>query len=103
MGSLSPWHGIILLFWILIPVICGFVASMIAKKKNRSAGGFFALGFFLGIIGIIVAAVVAPGETPPPVGMRAVKCSRCNARQNVAVRDRTFECWQCKTVSEAAA
>jgi hypothetical protein len=102
-GSVSPWHGVILLFWIAIPVICGFFSAAIAKKKNRSAGGFFALGFFLGIIGIIVAAVVSPGEPPPPLGMRAVRCSRCNARQNVDVRDRTFECWQCKTVSDAAA
>ena len=29
--------------------------------------------------------------------MIAVKCSRCNTVQNVAMKQATFECWQCKT------
>jgi hypothetical protein len=56
---------------IAIPVGLGFWASSIAKKKERSAGGFFALGFFLGVIGVIIAAVVSPGQPGPRPGMRA--------------------------------
>lgn len=87
-------------FIAMIAVGLGFWASSIAKKKNRSAGGFFALGLFLGVIGVIIAAVVSLG---PPPGMRGVVCPRCNARQNVDPRQSTFECWQCKAVSPIAA
>jgi glycerol uptake facilitator-like aquaporin len=47
---------------VLIAVGFGCLASSIAKKKDRSAGGFFSLGFFFGVIGVIVAAAVAPGR-----------------------------------------
>jgi tRNA(Ile2) C34 agmatinyltransferase TiaS len=29
--------------------------------------------------------------------MTPVACPRCNARQNIALGARGFECWQCKT------
>lgn len=35
-------------------LICGFISAAIASSKNRSAGGGFVTGFFLGPIGIIV-------------------------------------------------
>jgi hypothetical protein len=92
-----------LLVVIGIPVGLGFWASSIATKKDRSAGGFFALGFFLPVIGVIIAAVVSPGQAGPPPGMRGIVCRRCNARQNVDPQQSTFECWQCKTVSPIAA
>lgn len=85
---------------VAIPVGFSFWAASIAKKKHRSAGGFFALGFCLGVIGVIIAAVVSPGAPP---GMRGVVCRRCNARQNVDARQPTYECWQCKEVSRIAA
>ncbi|APE14144.1 hypothetical protein BOH72_01780 [Mycobacterium sp. WY10] len=88
---------------VLIPVACGFIASTLAKKKNRSAGGFFALGFFLGVIGIVIAAVVSPGQPAPPPGMRAITCPRCNAVQNVDPAAPEFTCWQCHTASPVRA
>lgn len=101
MGGLQPWHWLI--FFVLVPVVCGWISSSIAKKKGRSAGAFFALGFFLGIIGIVVAAVVSPGQPPPPPGMTAVSCPRCNARQNIKPGEPEFECWQCKTTIRVGA
>lgn len=102
--AITGSQGLTLLIFVfvVIPLACGFWASAIARKKNRSAGGFFALGFFLGVIGLIVAAVALPGQPGPPAGMRAVVCPRCNARQNADPRQPTFECWQCKTVSSLA-
>ena len=44
----------------------GYWASTIAKRKGLSPGLFFAIGFFLGLIGIIIAAVVKPATPPAP-------------------------------------
>ncbi len=57
---------LIVLVGIAIEVGLGFWASSIAKKKDLSPGGFFALGFFLGVIGVIIAALVPPGQPGPP-------------------------------------
>ena len=102
MSGLQPWHWLVVLL-VVVPLVCGWISSNIAKKKDRSAGGFFALGFFFGVIGIIVAAVVSPGQPGPPPGMRGVACPRCNARQNVAPDASHFECWQCKTTAAVPA
>ena len=61
---------------IAIPVGLGFWASSIAKKKDRSAGRFFALGFVLGVIGIIIAAVVRPGPRPVRAARYVVDAAR---------------------------
>ncbi|MGW5075965.1 hypothetical protein [Rhodococcus sp. NPDC004095] len=88
---------------ILIGLICGAIASSIAGKKGLSRGGFWLLGFFFSVIGVIVALLVSPGEPAAPPGMRAVTCPRCNARQNVDVAQGRYECWQCKLVSQTPA
>jgi hypothetical protein len=74
----------------------GFLASIIAQKKNRSASGYFLLGFFLGLIDILAAALVSDGQPAAPSGMRTVVCPRCNARQNISRSTTTFQCWQCQ-------
>ena len=61
----------------------------------------FRLGAFLGIIGIIIVACQKPGLPPAPAGLRAVKCTRCSAVQNIHKGQTQFECWQCKTVIPA--
>lgn len=43
---------------IVLLLICGGAASAIAAGKNRNAVGWFFGGFFLGIIGIIIVAVL---------------------------------------------
>jgi hypothetical protein len=69
------------------------------RSTDRSAGGFFALGFFFPVIGLLIAALISPGQSGPPPGMRAIVCPRCNARQNVDPQEPSYECWQSKTVS----
>jgi len=58
-------------FWVVLLIVAiagGTIAGSIASKKGHSAGGYFALGFFFPLIGIIVAAVLRPtiSATPPP-------------------------------------
>jgi hypothetical protein len=96
MNTLSIGH---LVLFLAIPTAFGFWASSMAKKKDRTAGGFFALGFFFPVIGLLIAALISPGQPGPPPGMRAIACPRCNARQNIDPQKLSYECWQCKTVS----
>jgi hypothetical protein len=79
------------------PVGCGFWAKTIAEKKHLNPGGYFALGFFLGLLGVIIASVASPGPPGPPSGLHSVICPRCNAVQNVMPGAAQFECWQCRT------
>jgi hypothetical protein len=96
MNTLSIWH---LALFLAVPTGFGFWASSMAKKKDRSAGGFFALGFFLPLIGLLMAALISPGQPSTPPGMQATVCPRCNTRQNVDPQEPSYECWQCKTTS----
>lgn len=82
--------------YILVAAACGAAAGSLAGKKNRDVPGFALVGFLFGPIGVLVAAVVGPGEPPAPNGFVAVTCPRCNARQNVTKENPTFECYQCK-------
>ncbi len=79
-------------------VICGAISATIASNKGHSGGGFFLLGLFFGVIGIIAAAIVSSKAKAPP-GMRSTTCPRCNAVQNVDVNQSRFECWQCHLVT----
>jgi hypothetical protein len=74
------------------------IAAVISDRKNLGAVSGFAMGALLGIIGLIIVACQKPALPPAPAGMRAVKCTRCNAVQNVHQGQSQFECWQCKTV-----
>jgi hypothetical protein len=82
---------------IVIWLICGIITLLIGRKKNIHPFGSFVMGAFLGLIGIVLMLFL-PTELPKaPKGMIAVKCSRCNTVQNVAMKQATFECWQCNT------
>lgn len=92
------WFGHHFWIWLLISaVICGIITEEIGGAKRRPIAGSFAWGFFLGILGILIVALLPRGEDPAPPGMVAVKCPRCNAKQNIRPRAASFECWQCKT------
>jgi uncharacterized membrane protein YeaQ/YmgE (transglycosylase-associated protein family) len=43
---------------LFLGVICGIIAAVIAANHGRSAIGWFFIGFFLGLVGIILAAVL---------------------------------------------
>lgn len=83
-------------FWL----ICGFASAVIASAKNRNALGWLALGFLFPPCVLIVALL--PKVQLVPLGMRSVQCPRCNAVQNIPIQLPTFECWQCKLVSDAS-
>jgi ribosomal protein S27E len=85
-------------FWIVVWLICAVIGAVISERKNLGAGSGFALGGLLGILGVIIVACQKPGLPPAPAGMRSVKCTRCNAVQNVHASQTQFECWQCRTV-----
>lgn len=48
--------------FIVVWFICGFICSVIAGAKGRSAGAFFFMGLLLGPLGIILALVTAKNE-----------------------------------------
>ena len=87
--------GTIVIIWL----IWGLIAIPVGRPKGRPKGDSFMFGAVLGPLGLLLVAVL-PG--PAPKGMRKVNCPRCNAQQNVPVKDQTFECWQCKQTSTAA-
>lgn len=56
----NTWAGIISL---VVAVVSAFIAGRIAGSKGHSAVGFGVLGFFLPLVGIIVAVVLKPKQT----------------------------------------
>jgi len=45
-----------ILIFLAIPVLCGWWAGSIMSRKGRSGGAGWALGIFLGPIGLLIAA-----------------------------------------------
>ena len=70
---------------------------LIGQKKNIDLGTSLTLGVLLGLIGVVILLFMRTELPKAPAGMIAVKCSRCNTVQNVAMEQAMFECWQCKT------
>ena len=48
--------------FVIIWVVCGFIAAAIAGGKGRSGCGGFAIGFLLGPLGIIWALVMSKDQ-----------------------------------------
>jgi hypothetical protein len=87
---------------VVVMLACGGIAAVIARAKNHSVLGPFVLGALLGIIGILIVAVQPSGLPTAPPGMRAVKCVKCSAVQNIPEDQTAFGCWQCKFTNNAA-
>lgn len=43
---------------LIVGLVCGFICRLQASKKGYSETAFFCLGFFLGIIGLVVALLI---------------------------------------------
>jgi uncharacterized membrane protein YeaQ/YmgE (transglycosylase-associated protein family) len=76
--------GFTLIFGLIMGVVWGAVASGIMKKKGRSSGAGWALGFFLGLIGVIICACLS-NKAPemqygPQLKYDEMRCPHC---QNV--------------------
>lgn len=101
----SPTPGGVIFGFILllIGVILYFLPTIIALARHaRIAGAVVVVNLFLGwtFIGWVVALAMACGSAEEPrYNPLTVKCPRCNAEQNIAVGQPTFECWQCKYVA----
>ena len=48
----------IILFWVFF----GFLASFIAKRKNRNPLGWFFIGFFFSLLGVLLVAILPNGR-----------------------------------------
>jgi len=48
--------------WLVIWVICAFISGNISKSKGRSYGEGFAIGLFLGFIGVIIVSLLPKNE-----------------------------------------
>jgi hypothetical protein len=80
----------------------GIWSLYLRHPRSSGCGAADTLGALLGVIGVIIVIVQRPNLPKPPPGMRAVQCPRCNAMQNIPDGQTTFECWQCKLVSNVA-
>lgn len=81
---------------VVVLVICGAVAAVIARSKNTPVLQAIFVGTLLGPIGVFFVAMSKRGRPAAPPGMRSVKCPRCNAVQNVYDSQQGFQCWQCQ-------
>lgn len=50
--------GLSIIIPLAIGLVCGFISKSQAAQKGYSEVGFFLMGFFLGIIGLIIALVI---------------------------------------------
>ena len=55
--------GVFFLFFIVYALAFGFISQAIWSRKGGSPGAGFALGFFLGFLGLIYVAVARPSQT----------------------------------------
>jgi LSD1 subclass zinc finger protein len=83
------------LIYLVVWTSFAVLASLIAQWKNRSAVEGFLLGLALGVFGAAIEALLPRGILNLGPGRYAVRCPVCNAVQNVADADNSYNCWQC--------
>jgi hypothetical protein len=60
--------GVTLAVSLVISIGCAFGAKAILIGKGRSGSAGFCLGLFLGLIGLLIAAVLSPARQPQQMG-----------------------------------
>lgn len=84
------WGGLFVIELVILCLITGIASAVIAGSKDRSVIGYFLLGFFLNVIGVLIAIgvqslkpmAVAGQPTPrPPTDL--ILCWSCNRPRRV--------------------
>lgn len=60
LGALGITEILIILIMIIPLLICSFICGNIAEKKNRDIGTWRFIGFFLGLLGILIIVLLKP-------------------------------------------
>lgn len=60
-----------ILIYLFVGIVCAILCANIAKSKNREAGLWGVLGFFFGLIALIIIAVLDKREPGQVVGSPA--------------------------------
>lgn len=60
---MDPW-----LIFFASSIIFGGACAIVAANKNRDPLGWFALGFFFSLVGLIVVAALSPAAQASPAG-----------------------------------
>ena len=91
----------------IISIVLCFVAGSIAKKKGRSYAAYWFLTFFLGIIGLIIAACVSDESRPQNAPVAIWFCKKCS-RSNPVGSSFCSNCgtprndfWKCANCGES--
>jgi hypothetical protein len=58
--NLGPSELLVVLFVVALPLAFGWLTAHVAAGKGYSAGLFFVIGLFSGVVGLIIAAVIPP-------------------------------------------
>ena len=58
MDELTKKIIIALIVFIVIGITCGIIAGKKVKEKGKTFFGYFCIGFFLGILGVIITNCV---------------------------------------------
>jgi hypothetical protein len=90
-------------FLLFVLLLCITASVAIGRRKNIDTAECVALGLLLGVIGVLIVVCMKPRLPKAPVGMRAVKCPRCNTVQNIPYGDASYDCYQCHTVTSVQA
>lgn len=102
----------VVLLLIVLGVVCGFICNAIAKsRESMNPGGAFALGFFLGIIGILIVAIMPNRKAAEATAAQvtaAAATAQAAALQIEATASRmhatdTMECPRCAETIKAKA
>ncbi len=94
---------------VIIWILSGIGAAMIASSKNRSGCGWFAAGLFLGPIALLIVGFMAPGvapgkpAVPGPRGSQATGDAEQGAGFGQIGTSQTKECPFCAETIQAKA